>query len=127
MHVLVCQHGAEIRPALERGAQVHHVALISQRRAKRSVEIGHSDEAVDRVTAPSQMIEPAREKDREPSVAVDVGAGPNRLDISGKIRSSKVLTMSLDRLGCYRSRRSSLATYTWMRRPTPRSTAGTAT
>ncbi len=72
----MCEHSSKIRAALERGAQIDDVALIPQRRPDRPVEVRHSDKSVDGKTAPSQVVEPAREQHREPTVAVDVGRRP---------------------------------------------------
>ena len=79
----------EIRPALECGAQVHHVALISEWRPERTVKIRQSDKSVDGKTASSQVIEPAREQHREPSVAIDVRRRSELARHEGKIRLSK--------------------------------------
>ena len=76
VHVFMSHHRAKVRSALKRGAQVHHVALITERRPKRQVQIGNSDEPVDGVAASSQVIEPARKEDREPAIAVDVRRRP---------------------------------------------------
>ncbi len=57
-------------------AQIHHVAAVAERGAERRVEIGDSDEAVDRVPPASQMAKPARDQDGEAPVAVHVVGRP---------------------------------------------------
>ena len=52
------------------------------------VEVGHSDEPVDRATASSQVIEPARQQDREAAVAIDVARCP---DLAGHERMDPIV------------------------------------
>ena len=61
-----------MRPGRHRRAQVHHVAVVAERRGEGPVEVGAADEPVDRVPAAGEPGEPARHQDGEPAVAVDV-------------------------------------------------------
>ena len=49
MHVFVNQDRAGVRPRFQGRAQVHHVAAVAKGGTVSRIEVGHSDEAVDRV------------------------------------------------------------------------------
>ncbi len=78
VHVFVSQHGPQVRPGPQAGAQVHHVAVVAKGRRERGIEVRHSHETVQGMAAVGQPVQPTREQDREAAIPIDVAGQPHR-------------------------------------------------
>ena len=107
MHVFMGDDGARIRTRLERGVQVHHVAMIAEGVRDGRIEVGHPDEPVNGVPAASQTAEPARQEDGEPAVPVHVArrtepGGGQRVDAVVERGDEVFEEVAVDRIGVLR-------------------------